>query len=364
MFNTWPDRLERSFRPVRLFFGWSIGSSSLPLGTNHLDMHKLFSILPALCLVCFTQVVPAAGDSLRTMKYSSRSAEKALEWQRDLRAKFGGLLGVDDLLADREIAPLNPREILSEDKGDYLLKEIEINSTPNRRIRVIVTVPLKTPGPWPAVVCIHGHGGSLYSVYDRATPYKGFAATLASRNYVTIAPVVSQHEIYEKGHTLMGERLRDLMRCVDFLELVKEIDPDAIGCAGLSLGGEMAMWLGAMDTRIKATVSSGFLTRMDQMEQGHCMCWKFPGLRELADYADIYSLIAPRYLLCQNGMKEPPADFTVALAEEAMKEIRVIYSDLGQPDNVDLQAHPEGHVVDVPGLLAFFLRNLKVTGDP
>ncbi|MBK8883642.1 MAG: hypothetical protein IPN67_15055 [Bacteroidales bacterium] len=29
---------------------------------------------------------------------------------------------------------------------------------------------------------------------------------LASRNYVTIAPVVSQHEIYEKDRMLMGER--------------------------------------------------------------------------------------------------------------------------------------------------------------
>ena len=74
------------------------------------------------------------------------------------------------------------------------------------------------------------------------------------------------------------------------------------------------MWLGALDTRLAATVSSGFLTTMDQMEQNHCMCWKFEGLRALVDYADIYSLTAPRALQCQNGLREGPTDFWVPIA--------------------------------------------------
>lgn len=53
----------------------------------------------------------------------------------------------------------------------------------------------------------------------------------------------------------MAERLWDLMRCVDYLQSMPQVDDSRIGCAGLSLGGEMAMWLGAMDERIAATVS-------------------------------------------------------------------------------------------------------------
>ncbi len=120
----------------------------------------------------------------------------------------------------------------------------------------------------------------------------------------------------------------------------------------------MTMWLGAMDERISATVSSGFLTIMDQMEQNHCMCWKFPGLRELVDFADIYSLIAPRPLLCQNGLKEPANSFTVPIARNALKEIKVIYSDFKQPDNVELVAHESGHVIDLPSVLTFFEKHL------
>jgi dienelactone hydrolase len=301
----------------------------------------------------------AVVQKKRSMRYSGRSEKKAEIWQQEVRARLSGLLNIDDLLATGKSVPLNPTEVRTENKEDYLLKEIEINSTSNRRIRVIVTCPLLSTGPWPAVVCIHGHGGKPASVYDKESPYKAFADALARRNYVTIAPIVSQHEIYEESRTLMGERLWDCMRCIDYLESLISVDANRIGCAGLSLGGEMAMWLGAMDQRIKATVSAGFLTRMDQMEQGHCLCWKFPGLRELVDYADIYSLIAPRPLLCQNGLKEPPTDFTVELARAALKEIQVIYLNYGQLENVTLVAHQEGHVVDVQSLLTFFKKQFN-----
>jgi hypothetical protein len=120
----------------------------------------------------------------------------------------------------------------------------------------------------------------------------------------------------------------------------------------------MVMWLAATDERVQATVSAGFLTKMDQMEQNHCMCWKFAGLRELVDFADIYSLTAPRALLCQNGLKEPPSQFPVSIAREAMQEIELIYQDFGQLENVVLVAHEGGHVFDVPSLLAFFEKHL------
>ena len=182
---------------------------------------------------------------------------------------------------------------------------------------------------------------------------------MAIRNYVTIAAVVSQHKIFEDGRLLMGERLWDLMRCLDYLESLAEVDQTRIGCAGLSLGGEMAMWLGAMDKRIKATVSAGFLTKMDHMEQNHCMCWKFPGLRQLVDYADIYSLVAPRALQCQNGVKEPLKDFYVPLAHEALKEIQTIYRDFEKPENLILDVHNGAHEIDLPSLLYFLDKHLS-----
>jgi formylglycine-generating enzyme required for sulfatase activity len=300
-----------------------------------------------------------AAPKLRTMKYTPRSGQEAIAWQKKLRARLFGLLKMNDLLKAK--IPLDARVLASEEWPGCVRQEVEFNSTPGRRIKAVVTVPRTGTPPYPAIVCIHGHGGSRYVVYDPANAYKGFAAELAGTGYVTIAADVGQHEVFESGRTLMGERLWDMMRCVDYLVSMKEVDKTAVGCAGLSLGGEMAMWLAAMDERVAACVSAGFLTVMDQMEHSHCMCWKFPGLRELVDFADIYSLIAPRPLLCQNGLREPPAMFVVPLARRALKEIRLIYADMEKPENVSLAVHGGEHEIDLPSLLDFFRKSLSRT---
>ncbi len=301
------------------------------------------------------------ASELRTMKYTHRSAEQAIAWQKELRSRLFHILKLDDLIQRRIPAAPNATEISKEDRENHVFKEMEIDSTPGRRIKILVTVPTSGKAPYPAVVCIHGHGGDRYIVHDSQSIYKGFATVLARNGFVTIAVDVGQHEVYEKNRILMGERLWDLMRCVDYLESMPEVDRKRIGCAGLSLGGEMAMWLGAMDERIAATVSSGFLTVMDQMEQNHCMCWKFDGLRELVDYTDIYSLIAPRPLQCQNGLKEGPNDFFVPIARKAMKEIQLIYADFGRKTRAVLDVHEGGHEIDLPSLLNFFSVRFSVS---
>ena len=69
------------------------------------------------------------------------------------------------------------------------------------------------------------------------------------------------------------------------------------------------------------------------------MCWKFDGLRELVDYADIYALISPRPLECQNGRKEPTGQFHAEIGRKALGEIRPAYAALGKPENVSLDVH-------------------------
>ena len=116
----------------------------------------------------------------------------------------------------------------------------------------------------------------------------------------------------------------------------------------------MAMWLGALDTRVAATVSSGFLTTMENLREGHCRCWDFPGLQRRFEFADIYSLCSPRALQCQNGQKERlPGGFPVDLAAQAMAEIKQAYRVDGRQDAAGLVTHTEGHVFDVPAAQRF-----------
>ena len=298
-------------------------------------------------------------DPFRRLAYKNGLPEEALEWQEGLRRDLAQRMKITDLLKQRERYGFDATILQERTEDGYVQREIEFQSTHGRRLRVILTLPRPpAAGRLPAVVCLHGHGGSRHVVYEAEGPYRGFAAELGRRGFVTIAPDVGQHEVFEEGRTLMGERLWDTMRCVDYLESLREVDPNCIGCAGLSLGGEMAMWLAAMDTRIKAVVSAGFLTVMDQMERNHCLCWKFDGLRELVDFPDIFAMTAPRALQCQNGRREPTSQFNVILARYAFEQVRPAYLDFNRPENLELDIHDGAHIVDVPALVKFLTWHL------
>jgi hypothetical protein len=311
--------------------------------------------------------------SYRKMRYQPGTPEEVAAWQSDLRTKLFRLLKLQDLVPSVSRLPFDPKETRTWEMPGFTVREMTIQSTPGRRIEIVLATPRQATGRLPAVVCIGGHGSNKFSVYtagkafgprsanasDGSPIYKGFASELTNRGYVTISTCVSQHEIRERGRTLMGERLWDLMRCTGYLETLPNVDKSRIGCAGLSLGGEMAMWLAAMDPRIKATDSSGWLTNMDQLEANHCMCWKFDGLRELVDWADVFGMIAPRPLLCENGRKETPEGFCPAVAEPVMAEIRPIYAAFVKPGDVTLDIHNGAHEIDLPALLTFFEEHLR-----
>jgi hypothetical protein len=295
--------------------------------THHRIRATLFAFsltMPALLMAADTA---ETADSPRR-HFSAESPEAADRWQQDSRKLLFDLLKLTDLQATREAGgkaiPFEVRTISTEDRGKYVRSEIELSSTPTRRIRAILTVPkAENQGDvYPAVVCIHGHGGSRQIVYDPASLYRGFATKLAEDQYATISTEVGQHEVYEAGRSLMGERLWDVLRCADYLTTLPEVDDNNMGCAGLSLGGEMSMWLGAMDPRMKVVVSSGFLTTVKNLKIGHCQCWDFPGFTENFEFSDIYGMIAPRALMCQIGeLERAPGGFPVGIARTALADI-------------------------------------------
>jgi len=322
-------------------------------------------------LVAVGVFLPARAEEpvLRRLPCPTSNATELAEWQDSARVTLAVLLKMDDQIAanrhdgqGRSPLPLNETVLETSSRRNFTRYLVEIDARPDRRIKVVLTIPKDAAArKTPAVVCIHGHGGNRDIVYDETSVYHGFAQVLAGNGYVTLSTNVGQHDVQdEQQRTLMGERLWDLIRVVDLATSRAEVDPRRIGCGGLSLGGEMAMWLGAMDTRIAATVSSGFLTTMENMRQGHCMCWDFPGLQRRYDFADIYSLICPRALQCQNGKQERlPGGFPVDLAEQVMAQIQKAYRADGNEGAVELAVHPEGHVFDVPSGMRLFDTSLK-----
>ena len=89
------------------------------------------------------------------------------------------------------------------------------------------------------------------------------------------------HGLNMLGHTLIGLRYWDLVRALDLLETIAPIDRKRIGVMGLSLGGEMTLFLSALETRVRAVCICGYLTSHQStfLDQAHCTCGH---LRDLA----------------------------------------------------------------------------------
>ncbi|MBP7949336.1 MAG: acetylxylan esterase [Verrucomicrobiales bacterium] len=298
--------------------------------------HRAF-ILAFLC-TAFLANADAPALSFRTA-----NAPEAKQWQQATRAKLFQLLMGG---AKPERVPLRPEVIqrIEMPAGGCVLEEFTLQSLPDRRTHGWMAMPKQPHGKVGAVLAIHGHGGTGEEVVRGLSLY-WYGRALAEMGYVVIAPDVGQHDLQHANWTLMGERTWDALRCLDYLETRPEVDPNRLAVAGLSLGGETTMYVAALDERIRTSCSSGWLTTVANMKNGHCTCFNFPGLEENFDFSDIFSCVAPRPLVLELGEKErAPGGFPVNIGRGAFEEIRRAYRVFGAEAKAQLTIHPNGHV--------------------
>lgn len=297
----------------------------------------------ALLLGLVPGLSSAFAGEVRTNQFTSASPSEAVRWQRPAREKLFELT-----MGGRqpERVPLDAKILqrVEATNGCYVMEEILLQTLPNRRVHAWLALPKKFTGKLAGVLALHGHGGTGSQVVRGESLY-GYGRELVERGFVVISPDIGQHELQHKNWTLMGERTWDALRCLDYLETRSEVDASRLAVAGLSLGGETTMYVAAMDERIKAACSSGWLTTVANMKNQHCPCWNSPGLEENFDFADIFACVAPRPLVLEIGEKErAPGGFPVEIARPAFAEIRAAYRVFGAETNAVLDVHPAGHV--------------------
>lgn len=228
--------------------------------------------------------------------------------------------------------------------GLYVMEELSLQTLPDRRVHAWLALPKKLSGKVAGVLALHGHGGTGSQIVRGESLY-GYGRELVERGFAVISPDIGQHTLQHTNSTLMGERTWDALRCLDYLETRPEVDVSRLAVAGLSLGGETTMYVAALDERIKAACSSGWLTTVANMKNSHCPCWNSPGLAENFDFADIFACVAPRPLVLEIGAKErAPGGFPVEIARPVFEEIRTAYRVFGAETNAVLDVHPSGHV--------------------
>ncbi len=300
----------------------------------------------ALLFLTLTSAAAAAGEPVRRLRFNAPDAAAARRWQAEARLKLFELM-MGGQRPDSS-TPLDP-QILSRTTNSsdgVVLEEISLRTLPDRRVHAWLARPHTQTSRVGAVLALHGHGGSGEQIVRGQSLY-WYGRALAELGYVVISPDIGQHELQHANWSLMGERTWDALRCVDYLVTRPEVDPNRLAVAGLSLGGETTMYVAALDERLKLACSSGWLTTVENMKQGHCPCWNFAGLEAHFDFADIFACVAPRPLVLEIGeLERAPGGFPVSTAREAFGEIEPAYRAFNASSAVDLVIHPAGHVLE------------------
>ncbi len=221
--------------------------------------------------------------------------------------------------------PLDAVVLETSDCGLYWRETIEYGVEADERIRSFLLLPKQIDRPAPAIFAHHQHNhefhlGKSEVVGLAGDPDQAYAAELAQRGYVVIAPDAlafeernwsnpsGQAEYYElatrlvQGRTLLAKCLHDVGVGLDYLLTRPEVDPDRIGFIGHSYGGRMAIWAPAIDQRIRASVSNCGCVNYKQSfthDAGVQMEFCLPGVLQLGDVEDVLKLVAPRPLLLQ-----------------------------------------------------------------
>src|SRR5690606_11410903 len=132
-----------------------------------------------------------------------------------------------------------------------------------------------------------------------APDMRGFASLRLQRDIEKDANNSCQElqlRAYMFGRTLIGERVWDIQRLIDWASQREDVDPTRIAITGNSGGGTVSLFAAAIDERIQVAVpGSYFCTFQDSiLSIRHCACNYVPGLARIAEMWDVAGLIAPR----------------------------------------------------------------------
>lgn len=294
------------------------------------------------------------------------SAYEQMEWTNiapSLRQKIIKEVSVDFF----ESLDFDVKETGELEQTAFRIKNIAFQTRPGIYATANLYLP-KISGPLPAILLTHGH----WQGARNADIFRQVAAYLVEAGYVvlsidawgagersTVAGKEEYHggnlgaSLFNIGKTLMGMQLTDNIRAVDFLCALPAVDTERIGVTGASGGGNQAMWLAALDERLKAVVpvvSVG--TFQSYVMNSNCVCELLPGGLTFLEESLVLGLIAPRALKVLSALKEDNPSFDPKQMLCAYADARKIYVNMGLENKLSYQLFDQEHVYSREMILA------------
>jgi dipeptidyl aminopeptidase/acylaminoacyl peptidase len=277
------------------------------------------------------------------------------------------------------VAPLAPKEESIAEFETHRALRVWLGAFDNVRVYGILLVP-KVKEPAPALICIHGMGGSPETVCgltEKPDYHNNYGLEAAKRGYVVFAPLdvntQKDRRWLDRKALLVGARLQALeqfkvVRVVDYLASRKDVDPKRIGAYGISWGGRTVMNAAALDPRIGACAISGHFN--DLVPKMVTPSTNYTAFIETAeDYAffyghflhftdaDVVSMICPRPVFIEQGRRDRVAHWP--MSSRAFESVKAIYTRLGISDRAVYSIFEGPHEIHAVEAFQFFDHWLK-----
>jgi dienelactone hydrolase len=305
-----------------------------------------------------------------TLSFANRGGKPVAEWQDELRRAFASCLGEMPPSAQPETHMLD-----ESDQSDHTRQKWVLKTEAHFWLPLYLLLPKDLSAPRPAVVALPGHGpgkswpaGIAGDDEEREAIFSDeldYGLQAVREGYVTACPdmrgfgetvdedhrdrpdniscIGSAGRSAMMGRTLLGERVWDVQRLIDWLQARVDVDGDKIACVGYSGAGMVTMMTAAIEPRIKAAVVGSYLCAWDKSiyDIYHCPCNYVPDLGRIADCADIAALTAPRPQLFVSG--EHDEIFPIDGVRDAFATVQAAYRELGAENRTALYVGDGAH---------------------
>ncbi|MCP2043372.1 dienelactone hydrolase family protein [Pontibacter sp. HSC-36F09] len=343
------------------------------------------------------------NSSLSYLNSKHRNTEK---WRKEAKGKLQELLAYNPAPV-----PLQSEVISTTKRDGYTQYLVRYMVSAHQQTEAFLLIPDNLTKPAPAVIALHDHGGFYFfgkekhSLTDDQPEilktyiqnlYEGrtYADELAKRGFIVLSPdapyfgsqkldpeqvsddltknyrkqltgeqnadiktynkFANGHEaainktVLAAGTTWLGMIVQSDRVAIDYLLSRPEVDPERIGCIGLSLGGLRSTYLFGLDARVKTGIVAAFSTTFEHMLRNHTHhTWMMyvPRQNLYLDLPDVASLNAPRPLLVMNCKQDKL--FNPVGMEAAETKLAGIYSKMKATDKFKCNYYDVPHSMTI-----------------
>jgi dienelactone hydrolase len=286
---------------------------------------------------------------------------------------------------DEPVLPPNPRSRAEYDRPSWTGYEVMLDVYPDVFAWGVLLVPkgIKEGERRPVVVCQHGRNGLPKDVIEGDNPaYHDFAARLAERGFITLAPhnPYRGEDVYRmlnrKGNPLKLSLFSFIVaqhrQILGWLGTLPFVDPARIAFYGLSYGGETAVRVPPVLEGYCLSICSAdfndWARKVASTDSDYSFMftieWEMPyfNMGSTFNYAEMAYLMIPRPFMVERGHHDGVAPDEWVAAEYA--KVRWVYDNLGLADRTAIEFYNGGHTINGQGTFDFLHRHLSWPATP